>query len=181
MCGTVVWVKLILIRFFFADSIPLRMACGTSLALPAPCPTTAAEGSPTTTSAANERFLPPFTTLVTRLMATTWSFNWYEFASSFLTTVGILHSHFAGFKLPNYPITKLLNPLKLQPAFARRISQRLHPPVINVATAVKNHFSDALGLGTLRNCFAQCLRGRHVAARTPVFLLALGRTRRNQR
>jgi hypothetical protein len=31
---------------------------------------------------------------VTRLMATTWSFNWYEFASSFLTTVGILRLSF---------------------------------------------------------------------------------------
>src|SRR5712671_4607137 len=139
-----VCVRLTLIRFFLAASIALRMACGTSLALPAPWPTTAAEGSPTTTGAANERFLPPFTTLVTRLMATTWSFNWNEFASSFLTTVGILNSHFAGFKLPNYPITKLLNPLKLQSAFARRIGQRLYTPVVNVATAVKNYLGDTL-------------------------------------
>src|SRR5271166_726162 len=94
VCGTVVCVRLILIRFFFADSIPLRMACGTSFALPDPKPTTAAEGSPTTTSAANDMFLPPLTTFVTRLIETTWSFNWNEPASSFLVTLGILKSRF---------------------------------------------------------------------------------------
>src|SRR5215470_16170939 len=70
-CGILVWVRFTRTRFFLADSIPLRIACGTSLALPEPYPTTAAEGSPTTTSAANDKFLPPFTTLVTRLIATT--------------------------------------------------------------------------------------------------------------
>src|SRR5205823_5540682 len=40
--GTVVCVRFTLIRFFLADSIPLRMACGTSLALPEPYPTTPA-------------------------------------------------------------------------------------------------------------------------------------------
>src|SRR5208283_2367754 len=77
------------IRFFLADWIPLRMACGTSLALPQPKPTTAADGSPTTTSAAKDMFLPPLTTLVTRLIETTWSFSWKLLASSFFFTVGI--------------------------------------------------------------------------------------------
>jgi hypothetical protein len=92
VCGTVVCVRLIRIRFFFAASIPLRIACGTSFALPDPKPTTAAEGSPTTTSAANDMFLPPLTTFVTRLIETTWSFNWNEAASSFLVTLGIQKS-----------------------------------------------------------------------------------------
>src|ERR1017187_2700577 len=35
-CGMVVWVRLILNRFFLAASMPLRIACGTSLALPEP-------------------------------------------------------------------------------------------------------------------------------------------------
>src|SRR2546425_108051 len=61
---------------FFNASNPLRMAWGTSFAFPEPYPTTAALGSPTTTRAAKERFLPPLTTLVTRLMATTWSLSW---------------------------------------------------------------------------------------------------------
>src|SRR5947209_3771209 len=92
--GIVVCVRLTLNRFFLADSIPLRMACGTSLALPEPKPTTAALGSPTTTSAAKERFLPPLTTFVTRLMDTTWSLSWKCPASSFFVTVGILYSRF---------------------------------------------------------------------------------------
>src|SRR5438552_2108036 len=75
-----------------ARGILLRRHQSSSAALPEPYPTTAAEGSPTTTSAANERFLPPLTTLVTRLMATTWSFSWYAPASSFFTTVGICSS-----------------------------------------------------------------------------------------
>src|SRR6185436_8965835 len=71
VCGMLVCVKFTFTRFFFADSIPLRIAWGTSFALPEPYPTTADVGSPTTTRAANERFLPPFTTLVTRLIAAT--------------------------------------------------------------------------------------------------------------
>ena len=55
-------------RFFLAASMPFLMAAGTSRALPIPKPTTLASGSPTTTSAEKLRFLPPLTTLVTRLM-----------------------------------------------------------------------------------------------------------------
>src|SRR5208283_4325911 len=46
-CGIVVWVKLTLTRFFLALSIPLRMAWGTSFALPDPYPTTPDAASPT--------------------------------------------------------------------------------------------------------------------------------------
>ena len=60
-------------RFFLAASMPFLMAAGTSLALPVPNPTIFAPGSPTTTSAEKLRFLPPLTTLVTRLMETTCS------------------------------------------------------------------------------------------------------------
>src|SRR5579871_2365350 len=35
-CGIVVWFRFTRSRFFLADSIPLRMACGTSFALPEP-------------------------------------------------------------------------------------------------------------------------------------------------
>src|SRR5450631_1672538 len=65
------------------------MAWGTSLALPEPYPTTPEAASPTTTSAANDMFLPPFTTLVTRLIETTWSFRLYWFASSFFFKIVI--------------------------------------------------------------------------------------------
>jgi hypothetical protein len=63
-----------LIRFFFAASMPFLIAEGTSFALPTPKPTTPWP-SPTTTSALKLRFLPPLTTLVTRLMLTTVSFR----------------------------------------------------------------------------------------------------------
>ena len=61
------------------SSWPLRCPCGSPTALPSPCrrrsrppsPT----GSPITTSAEKLRFLPPLTTLVTRLIATTCSFR----------------------------------------------------------------------------------------------------------
>jgi len=55
---------------FLAASMPFLMADGTSFALPTPKPTTPWP-SPTTTSALKLRFLPPFTTFVTRLMETT--------------------------------------------------------------------------------------------------------------
>src|SRR5487761_1433896 len=82
-------------KCFFAASMPLRIACGTSLALPEPKPTTPAEASPTTTSAANDMFLPPLTTLVTRLIETTWSFRLNCPASSFFFIIAI-HSLFLG-------------------------------------------------------------------------------------
>src|SRR3984885_2953521 len=88
-CGMVVSVRLILKRFFLAASMPLRMAWGTSLALPEPYPTTPSPGSPITTSAAKDMFLPPLTTLVTRLIETTSSLRLSRFASSFFFIIAI--------------------------------------------------------------------------------------------
>src|SRR5579864_3053950 len=110
-------------RFFLADSIPLRIADGTSLALPTPQPTTLAEGSPITTKAEKLRFLPPFTTLVTRLMATTCSFR-LRVAGSMRFTIAIW--------------------LELQSGGARRLSQRLDAAVILISAAVEHHLLDAL-------------------------------------
>src|SRR4029453_8648674 len=71
-CGSVLLISGTRIKFFFAASMPFLIARGTSRALPVPNPT-CPPSSPTTTSAAKERFLPPLTTLVTRLMEITWS------------------------------------------------------------------------------------------------------------
>lgn len=60
------------IMFFLASSTPLRIASGTSAALPRPAPILPLP-SPTTTTAAKEKRRPPFTTLATRLMKTTFS------------------------------------------------------------------------------------------------------------
>ena len=56
----------------FAESVALRIASGTSRALPEPSPTRPFL-SPTTTSAAKAKRRPPFTTLATRLIATSLS------------------------------------------------------------------------------------------------------------
>src|SRR4051812_5813626 len=73
-CGMVVPFNGTRMRLFFAASMPFLIADGTSFAFPTPKPTTPWP-SPTTTSALKLRFLPPLTTLVTRLMFTTVSFR----------------------------------------------------------------------------------------------------------
>src|SRR5713226_5625305 len=99
-------------RFFLAASIPFLMAAGTSLALPVPKPTIFAPGSPTTTRAEKLRFLPPLTTLVTRLIETTCSFRFRLLASMrFAIVSDIVFS-------------------ELQSRFAGRIGQRFHAAVI---------------------------------------------------
>ena len=64
-------------NFLAAASLPLRIASGISIAFPNPAPTCPFL-SPTTTNAANLKLRPPFTTLVTRLIDTTFSSssNW---------------------------------------------------------------------------------------------------------
>src|SRR4051794_11483056 len=138
-------------RFFFAASMPLRIADGTSFALPTPKPTTRAEESPTTTSAEKLIFLPPLTTLVTRLIATTFSFRFSDCGSTrFTVTAGMT--------------TPVLLALKLQPRFAGRIGQRLDTAMIKIAAAIEYHSVDALGFGAFGHPLADFLRRRHIAA-----------------
>src|SRR6266849_9246704 len=106
-------------RFFLADSIPLRMAEGTSFAFPIPYPTTLACGSPTTTRAEKLIFLPPLTTFVTRLIDTTCSFRFNELGSIRFS------SALNGMRL------------KLQSRFARRVGQSLDTSVIQVTAPVE--------------------------------------------
>src|SRR5438046_9407376 len=94
-------------RFFLAASMPLRIAMGTSRAFPAPYPT-CPPASPTTTRAEKLMFLPPLTTLVTRLIDTTWSFSCNAFGSIRLAT-----------KPPR-------DSSELEAALARRIGQSFH-------------------------------------------------------
>src|SRR6185436_5426072 len=69
-CGIVPWLRGTLKKFFLASSTPLAIAAGTSLALPYPTPTMPSP-SPTITRAVKLKRRPPFTTLATRLIATT--------------------------------------------------------------------------------------------------------------
>ena len=68
------------IRCFLATSAPLRIASGTSFALPRPTPTIPLP-SPTTTSALKLKRRPPFTTFATRLILTTRSSRFRPVAS----------------------------------------------------------------------------------------------------
>src|SRR5205814_492656 len=184
VCGIEVCVRFTRTRFFFADSIPLRIAWGTSFAFPEPYPTTAALGSPTTTKAAKERFLPPLTTLVTRLIATTSSLSWYEPASSFFVTIGILT--LVSFKSAELRSTRTAEGgcpyvnLELQSRLARCISQSLHAPVINVAATVEYNFRDSLRLGAFSDVLSNRLGSRDVPSNAALALAALGRICRNQ-
>jgi len=71
-CGIVVPTMGTWIMFRFATSTPLRIASGTSRALPMPAPTRPF-WSPTTIRAEKENLRPPFTTLATRFRLTTLS------------------------------------------------------------------------------------------------------------
>src|SRR6266851_5006146 len=125
--------------------MPLRMAEGTSLALPTPNPTTLAEESPTTTSAEKLRFLPPLTTLVTRLIDTTCSFKLSDCGSIRFTTIFAIQ-------------------LKLQSCFAGGIGQRLDAPMVNVSAAIEHHLLDPFFLGTGGDGLADEFGAGHVSA-----------------
>src|SRR5438105_1175122 len=149
-------------RFFLAASIPLRIADGTSLALPMPYPTTFAAGSPTTTRAEKLIFLPPLTTLVTRLIATTCSFRFRVFGSMRFS------SALNGMRL------------KLQSCFTRRFSQCLDAAVIQVTTPVEHYFLVTRGLGPLGDQLADDLGSGDIATALEAGCFLRGR-RRHQR
>src|SRR6202011_1174956 len=115
-----------------------------------------------------ERFLPPLTTLVTRLIATTWSFSSKPLTSIFSVKCFIAPST----QRPHrgrrerrgrrdsappsstvlyppcaYSAASAFHPLELQPALAGGVGQRLHPPVILESAAVEDDGLDALLLG----------------------------------
>src|ERR1700680_1614651 len=148
------------IMCFLASSTPLRMASGTSPALPSPAPTRP-EPSPTTTTALNEKRRPPLTTLATRL-------TWTTFSSR---------------AIPFGPICSCLGiwALELQSCFARGVGQGFDAPVVEVTTAVEHDGVDALVFGALGDGLAHGTRALHFGAahaRTRVRLIGAGRDQR---
>src|SRR5882757_6040681 len=121
-CGIVVPCSGTRMRFFFAASMPFLIADGTSFAFPMPKPTTPWP-SPTTTSALKLRFLPPLTTLVTRLIDTT--------LSLMSSCDGSIRSR----------VRILL--LEFQSRFARSVGHGADAPVIEEAAAVEHDALDA--------------------------------------
>src|SRR5947207_6040046 len=116
--GTVIMLR-------FAMSTPLRIASGTSRALPSPAPTRPF-WSPTTISAENEKRRPPFMTLATRFRLTRRS------ATSDRSYDGLRTAIDAPFWL-----------LKLQAALAGRVCQGLYPSVVEEPTTVEDHLVDS--------------------------------------
>src|SRR6202040_2526987 len=119
-----------LIKFFLACSMPFLIAMGTSRALPIPKPAWPWL-SPTTTSAEKLRFLPPLTTLVTRLMAITSSFRSDGFTSNRRRTDKL--SRKSCFDIG----------LELYPRFPRRVCERLDAAVVLVPAAVEHDLGNA--------------------------------------
>src|SRR5262249_17041376 len=130
------------INSFFACSTDLRMASGTSRALPSPTPTWPWP-SPTTTSAVNEKRRPPFTTFATRLIATTRSVR-----SSALASIRASATQ---------------SSLELQPGRPRRLGQGLHSPVVLISAAVEHDLAHAGRLRLLRDQLAHDLGRSDVA------------------
>src|SRR3954464_13190352 len=163
-CGTVLPCSGTRIRFFFAASIPFLMAEGTSFALPMPNPTTPWP-SPTTTSALKLRFLPPFTTLVTRLIATT--------LSLMSSCDGSIRSRVR------------IQLLEFQSRFARSVRHGADAPVVQEPAAVEHHALDALFDRALRDHLADRFGALQVAAARPLvergLCRRLDRRRRDQR
>src|ERR1700693_4070291 len=147
----------------------LRIAMGTPRALPMPKPALPF-WSPTTTRAEKLRFLPPLTTLVTRWMATTWSFKLLALTSMFRRTASV-------------SLRMILDiNLKFQPRFPGCCSKGFHTAVVHVSAAIEHHLLDPGRAGALGNLFSDHFRRRHVVASLEFLARFLvNRTRRDER
>src|SRR5215472_8799007 len=123
-----------------ACSVALRIASGTSRALPEPYPTRPLP-SPTTTTAAKPKRRPPFTTLATRLMLTSFSISSDSSRCS--------PSRRRPPPLPSRPSRAIVSlqfsrcaALEAQPAFAGGIGERLDPAMEQITAAVEHDLLD---------------------------------------
>src|ERR1700679_2625329 len=115
-----------------------------------------------TTSAAKDMFLPPLTTLVTRLIETTSSLRLSRFASSFFFITAICCP---SFWLPrSCPRARPKLKLEFQTGLARCLGKRLHATVVKVSATIKDHLLDALFLRALSDELADRLGRSHVTA-----------------
>src|SRR5271170_2402427 len=96
-----------------------------------------------TTSAANDMFLPPLTTLVTRLMETTSSLRLRRFASIFFFIAILSYPAFWR------PVGSPWETLEIEARFAGCVGKGFDAAVIEIAAAVEDHLLDALFFGAL--------------------------------
>src|SRR5262245_34218873 len=139
-----------------AASVALRIASGTSRALPWPKPTRPFS-SPTTTSAAKPKRRPPFTTLATRLMWTSLSVNSLSRSSRSRRSRGSR-------AITSFQSVLACPASEAQPALARSIRQRLDPAVVEIAAAVEHHLLDAFRHRPFGQQLADRLGGGDVGA-----------------
>src|SRR6516165_10633269 len=137
-----------------AASVALRIASGTSRALPWPKPTRPF-WSPITTRAAKPKRLPPLTTFATRLMWTSLSTNSLSRSSR-----SLLRSRPPRSRSPAMAFSVSLKiQLEAQSAFARGIRERLDAAVIEVTAAIEHDLGDAVLHRTFRQKLADRLGG----------------------
>src|SRR3974390_2803305 len=160
-----------------AASVALRIASGTSRALPWPKPPRPF-WSPTTTRAAKPKRRPPFTTLATRLMWTSLSVNSLSRSSRsrrsrgsraislFLQSEDGRRSRDDGNPFMLDRLRRYLPPSsKIQAALAGGICECLDPAVIEIAAAIEHHILDAL---------RRCARGKALPDRLGRFNVCAG-------
>src|ERR1700722_10811257 len=111
-----------------------------------------------TTSAAKDMFLPPLTTLVTRLIETTSSFRLRRFASIFF--------FIAIMSCPAFwrPIRTPWETLEVEARFAGCVGESFNATMVEVTATIENHLLDALLLRALGDEFANFSSGSDVAA-----------------
>src|SRR5438128_7520109 len=139
------------IIFFVALSMPLRIASGTSFALPSPKPTRPLP-SPTMTKALKLNRRPPFTTLATRLMWTTFSFSSAPCASR-MTRRGPLEEPGCGM---------IVLPLELEAALACPLADGAHAAMVEESVPVEDDALDPQRLTAPGDEQADLLGGAHV-------------------
>src|SRR5210317_831904 len=132
------------IIFFLAFSTPLRIASGTSFALPRPYPTFPLP-SPTTTRAEKLNRRPPLTTLAVRLM---WITRSVKFVSLLSTRCNAL----------------LLCSLESQTSFTCRIGESLNTAMIQKAVAVENYLFNVFCQSLFGNLLTNNFGSFHIAA-----------------
>src|SRR3954468_20208575 len=118
-------------RCFLASSTPLRMASGTSPALPSPQPTWPAP-SPMTTTALKLKRRAPLTTFATRLIWTT--------RSSRVSLLGSMRA----MRLLLFPRSEV------ETGLAGGVGKRLHPAVVPEPGPIEDDAPDAGGPCPLR-------------------------------
>src|SRR3989449_2771222 len=153
-------------RLFLASSMALRIASGTSLALPSPKPT-CPFWSPTTTSALKLKRRPPFTTFATRLMWTTFSFNSTPRASVMMR------------RGPPEERSAIGPFSELESALARSLGDGAHAAVVEEAVAVEHDLVDPLLETAPRGEEPHLLGGAHVRGLLEL-RAQLGRERRDR-